>query len=209
MSGSAVDAEYAALAADYDRSWAAYNRATTDRTLRTLRERATRPGQALDVGCGTGGLLDELLNELREPPWTGAGVDRSAEMLTVARRRLPHAPLARGDAAALPFPDDSFEAAATNSALHYADDPAACIRELARVTKPGGVVVWTDWDAGSLSTRAVIAWLRLTRRPLGRTLSAAKMAAALTDAGLCDVRTDRWRHGWLWGLATVSGVKRG
>ncbi|QDT13963.1 class I SAM-dependent methyltransferase [Alienimonas californiensis] len=206
MSGAAVDAEYAALAADYDDDWAVYNRATAERTLRAVRDRAGEPGRALDVGCGTGTLLERLTTTAAT---VAVGLDRSAEMLTVARRRLPGTPLARGDAAALPFADASFDAAATNSALHYADDPAGCVRELARVTKPGGTVVWTDWDAGALTTRGVIAWLRLTRRPLGRALSATAMAAALTDAGLTDVRVDRWRHGWLWGLATVSGRKPG
>ncbi|MFH5805959.1 methyltransferase domain-containing protein [Alienimonas sp. DA493] len=211
MSGAAVDAEYAALASDYDEDWAAYNRATTERTLRALRDRAPgdrgdEPGRALDVGCGTGALLARLTPAAAT---AGVGLDRSAEMLAVARRRLSAASLVRGEATALPFPDAAFAAAVTNSSLHYADDPAAGVRELARVVRPGGTVVWTDWDGGALTTRGVVAWLRLTRRPLGRVLSATAMAEALRDAGLTDVRLDRWRHGWLWGLATVSGRKPG
>ena len=191
-----VDAEYAALAPGYDRDWAAYNAATAGRTLAALSGRVR--GRVLDVGCGTGVLLERL-------PDFAVGLDRSAAMLTRARRRLPHAPLVVGDAAALPFPDASFDAAVTTSALHYLDDPAAAVRELARVTKPGGTVVWTDWDGASLTTRAVCAWLRLTGRPLGTVSSADGMAATLTDAGLQEVTVDRWRHGALWGLATASG----
>ena len=198
---NAVDAEYAALAADYDRDWAAYNAATAGRTLAALDARpglAPRAQRVLDVGCGTGVLLERL-------PGPSVGLDRSPAMLARARRRLPHAPLVVGDAAALPFPDASFDAAVTNSALHYLDDPAAAVRELVRVTKPGGAVVWTDWDGGALTTRAVCGWLRLTGRPLGTVLSADDMAGALTDAGMEGVTVARWRHGTLWGLATACG----
>ena len=198
-----ADAEYAALAADYDDAWAAYNRATADRTRSALRARAgPEPGRVLDVGCGTGVLLEGMNHR-------GAGLDRSAEMLAVARGRLPGVPLVRGDATALPFAGAAFDAAVTNSALHYLADPAAAVRELARVVRPGGAVVWTDWDGGSLTTRAACGWLRLTGRPLGRVLPADAMAAALAAAGLERVERDRWRHGAPWGLATVSGLKPG
>ena len=160
-------------------------------------------GPVLDVGCGTGVLLDEL----REFEFPLVGLDRSGPMLTGARRKLPGVPLVRGDAATLPFADASFAAAVTNSSLHYLPDPAVAVRELFRVLAPGGACVWTDWDGGSLTTRAVRGWLRLTGRPLGAVLSADAMAAAMTDAGFAGVRTRRWRHGWLWGLATVSGTK--
>ena len=202
---NAVDAEYAALAPDYDRDWAAYNAATAGRTLAALFAREDGGASVLDVGCGTGVLMEGCLGSVLLP----VGLDRSPAMLARARRRLPHAPLICGDAAALPFPDASFDAAVTNSALHYLDDPAAAVRELARVTKPGGAVVWTDWDGGALTTRAVCGWLRLTGRPLGTLSSADGMAATLTDAGLEEVTVDRWRHGRLWGLATASGTKPG
>ena len=200
-----ADAEYAALAPDYDRQWAAYNAATARRTLGTFFAVESGPSLLLDVGCGTGSMLAGLIGS----PHVGAGLDRSAEMLAVARGRLPGATLVRGDAAALPFPDATFDAVVTNSVLHYADDPAACVRELVRVVKPGGPVVWTDWDGGSLGTRAVVAWLRLTGRPLGRVLSAEGMTAIMEDAGLKQVRTTRWRHGRLWDLATAHGLKTG
>lgn len=201
------DAEYAALAPDYDRVWRAYNLDTAAATSTGLWDAADvarlGDGPVLDAGCGSGVLLEEL-HEFEFPL---VGLDRSGPMLTVTRRRLPTLPLVRGDAASLPFADASFAAAVTNSALHYLPDPAVAVRELFRVLKPGGACVWTDWDGGVLTTRAVVAWLRLTGRPLGAVLSADAMAAAMTDAGFADVRPRRWRHGALWGLATVSGVK--
>ena len=197
-----ADAEYAALAPDYDRRWAAYNGATAARTLSALTDRCANPASLLDAGCGTGLLLERI-----EDPSRLAGLDRSAAMLAEAGWRLPRAPLVRGDATTLPFADASFAAAVTNSALHHLPDPAVAVRELFRVLAPGGACVWTDWDGGSPTTRAVCGWLRLTGRPLGSVLSADGMAAALTDAGFADVRVERWRHGLLWGLATASGVK--
>ena len=203
---SAVDAEYAALAADYDRTWAAYNIDTAIAARVELWDRWDTPrltGCVLDVGCGTGVLLEELA-DYGTPT---VGLDRSGPMLENAREKLPGTPLVRGDAASLPFGDDSFLGTVSNSALHYLPDPAVAVREMVRVTKPGGPVIWVDWDGGALATRLVVVWLRLTRRPLGRVLSADAMAAALREAGLQQVRVHRWRHGRWWGLATVSGIK--
>ena len=195
-----VDAEYAALAADYDAAWAAYNAATAARTAAALSARDRPAGPVLNAGCGTDPGASTAGGNV-------VGLDRSAPMLRVARRDRPRVPVVLGDAAALPFGDRSFAAAVTTSALHYLPDPAAAVRELARVLRPGSPCVWTDWDGGSLTTRAVVAWLRLTGRPLGAVLTADAMAAAMTDAGFADVRVDRWRHGMLWGLATVSGTR--
>ena len=207
-------AEYAAAAGDYDRRWADYNAATTTRTLRMLEE--LLPGYeeghgfpVLDVGCGTGLLLAQFASGRADGP--RVGLDRTPEMLHVARGRLnagpgPGVPLVVGDAGALPFADGAFAAAVTNSALHHLDDPAAAVRELARVVRPGGAVVWTDWSGESWFVRAVTLWLKLTGRPMGRLLRPAEMAALLRAAGLEDVRTERFRSG-RWGLATVGGRK--
>ena len=194
-----VGEEYTALAATYDRDWAAYNRATAARTRAAL-EAQTRPaGPVLNVGCGTDPAASTGVANT-------VGLDPSAAMLAVARGRHP-GPLVRGDAAALPFAGGTFAAAVTNSALHYLGDPAAAVRELHRVLAPGAPCVWTDWNGGSLTTQAVCFWLSKIGRPLGTVLTSSEMANAMTNAGFRDVRTDRWRHGLLWGLATVSGVK--
>jgi len=96
------------------------------------------PGdRVLDVATGTGAVARELI---AHTGCTVVGLDQSPEMLAEARRRLPVVELAQGTADALPFPDASFDALTFTYLLRYVPDPAATLRELARVVKPGGTV---------------------------------------------------------------------
>src|SRR5687767_7324076 len=101
------------------------------------RSSARRP-RALDAGCGTG-FQTTLLERLG---YESHGVDISGRLLAVARRRLAASRFALASVEALPFADRSFDAiACCGSTLSFVDDPAAALRELARVLKPGGRVV--------------------------------------------------------------------
>jgi len=114
-------------------------------------------GRLLDIGTGTARML-ELLG-----PSAGlaAGIDRSPEMLRVARAKLDAAGLSRtevrqADMAALPFADASFDTVTMHQVLHFADDPAAVLREAARVLAPGGQLLLVDYarhDREELRTR--------------------------------------------------------
>jgi ubiquinone/menaquinone biosynthesis C-methylase UbiE len=100
----------------------------------------------IDVGCGTGAFT-ELLVE-RCAPAEVQGIDPSEGQLTFARAR-PGARLAefrRGDAMALPFPADRFDAAVMALVLVFVPDPAKGIEEMARVVRPGGTVATYMWD---------------------------------------------------------------
>lgn len=91
-----------------------------------------KPGDTiLDIGCGTG----ETLRFLDDLGARAHGVDRSAAMLDIARRRLRRCPLALGDAVSLPFEDASFDGAILNTTLEFLDDPEAAVRELLRVAR--------------------------------------------------------------------------
>jgi demethylmenaquinone methyltransferase/2-methoxy-6-polyprenyl-1,4-benzoquinol methylase len=97
----------------------------------------------LDVATGTGAVAVELI---RQKGCTVLGLDQSAEMLAVARRRLPPAvELVEADAQRLPFPDGTFEGLTFTYLLRYVDDPAATLRELARVVKPGGTIAGLEF----------------------------------------------------------------
>ncbi len=102
-----------------------------------------RDGQrVLDVATGTGLVAAELL---AHADCAVVGVDQSAEMLAAARARFARrggarVELVQGEAEALPFADGAFDALTFTYLLRYVDDPAATMRELARVVRPGGRV---------------------------------------------------------------------
>jgi demethylmenaquinone methyltransferase / 2-methoxy-6-polyprenyl-1,4-benzoquinol methylase len=92
----------------------------------------------LDVATGTGAVALELV---RRTGCSVVGVDQSAEMLAVARRRTPErVTLVQGDAERLPFLDESFDGLTVTYLLRYVDDPASTLRELARVVRPGATI---------------------------------------------------------------------
>jgi SAM-dependent methyltransferase len=96
---------------------------------------ALRGGRVLDVGCGTGTLAAALAERAHARVW---GVDPSAEMLAVARPRVPRAVgLRQGRAEELPFRDGWFDAVVLSLVVHLVDRPPA-FAEAARVLAPGG-----------------------------------------------------------------------
>jgi ubiquinone/menaquinone biosynthesis C-methylase UbiE len=97
--------------------------------------------RALDVGTGAGALAFALAPLVREV----VGLDPVPELLELARARaLPNTEFVRGDGAALPFADASFDLAGTHRTLHHVAEPGRVVAELARVTRPGGRVLVVD-----------------------------------------------------------------
>ncbi|HXP28544.1 MAG TPA: class I SAM-dependent methyltransferase, partial [Solirubrobacteraceae bacterium] len=95
----------------------------------------------LDVATGTGMVAAELL--ARHGDCTVTGIDQSEQMLAAARARFSgdrRVELLQGEAEALPFADASFDCLTFTYLLRYVEDPAATLRELARVVRPGGRV---------------------------------------------------------------------
>ena len=104
-------------------------------------------GRLVDVGTGTGRMI-----ELFGPRASHAiGVDRSSDMLRVARVKLEAAGIAsslrQGDMYALPLGDQSADTIVIHQVLHYAHSPAAAIAEAARVLAPGGTLLVVDFAA--------------------------------------------------------------
>jgi SAM-dependent methyltransferase len=92
-----------------------------------------------DIGCGNGAYLAELAR--REHKGQVLGVDLSVGMLDAARSRAPRAALVAGDAAALPLRDNASDLSLAMHMLFHVPDPQAAVRELRRVTRPGGQVL--------------------------------------------------------------------
>ena len=100
--------------------------------------------KALDVGSGPGALTAELVRRLG--PRSVAAVDPSEPFVTTARARFPGVDVRSSFADDLPFPDDAFDATAAQLVVHFMRDPIAGIVEMARVTRPDGVVAACVWD---------------------------------------------------------------
>lgn len=103
--------------------------------------------RVVDVGCGPGALTSVLMDRLGAP--AVAGADPSETFLEAVRERLPDVDIRKAPAEALPFDDDAFDAALAQLVVQFMTDPVAGIGEMARVTKPGGVVAACVWDYGT------------------------------------------------------------
>ncbi|MFO1069259.1 MAG: metalloregulator ArsR/SmtB family transcription factor [Geminicoccaceae bacterium] len=138
-----------------------------------------RPENLLDVGTGTGRILQVLAPHVG----FGLGIDLSHDMLAVARANLDRR-LARncqvrhGDMYQLPVQDETFAAVTLHQVLHFADDPPAVLAEARRVLRPGGRLVVIDL------ARHELEWLRSDRRHRRLGFSAEEMAEWFTELGL-------------------------
>jgi demethylmenaquinone methyltransferase/2-methoxy-6-polyprenyl-1,4-benzoquinol methylase len=137
---------FAGLPRHYDRVAAALSFGQDPRWRRAMVEAvAAKPGErVLDVATGTGLVAQALV---RRYGCTVVGLDQSASMLDAARARLVRNPalgervsLVEGEAERLPFADGEFDHLTFTYLLRYVDDPAATLRELARVVRTGGRV---------------------------------------------------------------------
>ena len=142
----------------------------------------------LDVACGPGNTTRTFVGEVGTNGLV-VGVDSSASMLAQAVRETPDDdPIGyvRGDAADLPFGDDTFDAISCYGALYLMDDPFVSLQEMVRVLKPGGrIAVLTTCARGPAQLRRVsVAASQLA--PL-RLFDVHEVTMALRAAGLVDV----------------------
>lgn len=98
----------------------------------------------VDVGCGPGALTGELVERLG--PEAVAAVDPSEPFVEAVRERYPGVAVRCAPAEELPFASGSFDVALAQLVVHFMTDPVAGLREMARVTRPGGVVAACVWD---------------------------------------------------------------
>ncbi|WP_310961393.1 demethylmenaquinone methyltransferase [Nocardioides terrisoli] len=103
-----------------------------------------RPGEVvLDLAAGTGTSSQPF----RDRGATVVPCDFSEGMLRVGKRMRPHLPFTAGDGTRLPFADDTFDAVTISFGLRNIVDPDAGLRELLRVTRPGGRVVVCEFSS--------------------------------------------------------------
>ena len=105
-------------------------------------------GAMLDVGTGTGRMAELFAGRAAHV----TALDKSPEMLRIARTRLQQLPaeridLVQGDFAALPFDEENFDTLVFHQVLHYAQEPEGVLAEAARVTRGGGRIAVVDFAA--------------------------------------------------------------
>jgi SAM-dependent methyltransferase len=118
--------------------------------------RLARGQRALDVGCGPGALTARLVDVLGVAGVSA--VDPSEPFVAAARERFPGVDITVGSAESLAFDDDSFDAALARLVVHFMRDPVAGLREMARVTLPGGVVAAAVWNHASSAGPLSLFW---------------------------------------------------
>ena len=125
-------------------------------------------------------------------------------MLKVARKRLDEAVLLeQSQAESLPFSDASFDVVVSTNAFHYFRNPLGALEEMARVLRPNGRLVVTDWCDDYVACRICDLWLRLFNRAHFRTYGKKQCSQLVEQAGFTAVRVDRYKINWLWGLMTA------
>ena len=112
--------------------------------------------RVLDVGCGPGALTSELVRRVGSKAVTA--VDPSESFVAATRARHPTVEVQRASAERLPFEDGVFDAALAQLVVHFMTDPVAGLREMARVTRAGGVVGACVWDHAGGRTPLAVFW---------------------------------------------------
>jgi len=163
--------------AAFDRQASTYDTTRYGRHARRLHADVVAAAQSfpfaavLDVGCGTGATLEAIVRA--HPEVHAWGIDLSAEMIAKARERLAgtdgrpagRVELRVADAEHVPLADDAVDLVVCVDSLHHYPDPAAALREMRRVTRPGGGLVVGEWRLAA-PLRRLMNWL-LPRLPEG------------------------------------------
>ncbi|MEU4361664.1 class I SAM-dependent methyltransferase [Promicromonospora sp. NPDC023987] len=133
------DDPWSSVADDWGRYWGGFARPVWEPLLTTA---AIGSGtRVLDVGCGTGELLEHLQERGARP----AGVDPASRMAELARARAIGSDVRLGDFEQLPFDDGAFDALLAVNALQLTEDQERALAEAARVLVPGGTIGLAGW----------------------------------------------------------------
>lgn len=135
--------------------------------------------RVVDVGTGTGFVAAGLAPLAARV----IGIDNSPAMLETARGNLKaleasNVDLLQADLSRLPLADGSMDAAFANMVLHHAEDPAAMLSEMARVTRPGGAVVITD------EAEHPYEWMRLEHADVWLGFTESQVRGFFEESGL-------------------------
>jgi ubiquinone/menaquinone biosynthesis C-methylase UbiE len=182
--------------------------------------------RALDVGCGPGALTAVLVERLGSDHV--AALDPSEPFVDAARTRMPGVDIRLASAESIPFDDDSFDLALAELVVQFMRDPVAGVREMGRVTRPGGTIAACIWDHGS--DRGAISPFWKVARVVDPRLDdesgqlgtrEGELARLFEQTGLNDVRSmlltvhrdyasfDDWWEPFTWGVGPAGAYVLG
>jgi ubiquinone/menaquinone biosynthesis C-methylase UbiE len=210
---SGVAAAFDAVAGSYEEGrLAIWYQAQADMVLQTVGPLGS--GLALDVGCGTGWLLRQLL---RDRPWLrGLGIDVSTAMVETARRKaasegIPNVEFRSGDWERPAAPEagartERARVVTCVSTFHYFRDPLGALRRMRAALEPGGRLLLLDRDtAGAPLTAAWDLAHRYLIRDGCRFFRADEIVRLLERAGFEEARVESKVQRWFWhGKALTS-----
>ena len=185
--------------------------------------------RVLDVGCGPGTITAGFAD--RVPQGHVTGIDAGEEVIDQARAAFPRAEarqqsnldFATGDVYALDYPDDSFDVVHVHQVLQHLGDQVQALREMRRVTKPGGLVAVRDADFGGMTWYPELPildewrefYIRVARGNGGEPHGGRRLLAWARAAGFTDITcsSSNWTYateaerswwGGLWADRTVK-----
>ena len=178
---------------------------TAENSAAYLLPHLTPADRLLDVGAGPGTITADLAGRVAEVTATEIGTDElGLTRATAAERGVTNIRFEVADVHALPFEDNTFDVAHAHQVLQHVPDPVQALREMARVTKPGGIVAVRDSDyAGFIwwpQPPALDRWLDLYRTAArangGEPDAGRRLLSWAHEAGLTDVTATSatWCH---------------
>jgi ubiquinone/menaquinone biosynthesis C-methylase UbiE len=183
--------EFTSPAEHYDRYMGRY---TVPLARALADEVGVREGmRVLDVGCGPGGLTSELAGRVGAE--NVAAIDPTEHFVAACQERNPGADVRQGVGEELPWEDDTFDAALSCLVIAFMRDADAGLRQMARVTKPGGrvgVCMWDIADGGMTMLRLFWSAMKAVKPDIEGELlragtSKGDIAERLKRAGLRDI----------------------
>ena len=196
--------EYANLAPIYDRRWSHYQQQSIKATLDRLQ--VDSQGNILDLACGTGTLLSNLLEFV--PAKNLFGIDISSEMLAIAQEKLAATVhLEKANSEELPFANNHFQQVISTNSLHYFQQPQKVLQEIKRVLKPGGELLITDWCHDFFTCRILDLYLRCFNKAHFYTYSSQELKTLLRQENFKDISVDPYKINWFWGMMSAKAIK--
>lgn len=181
--------DYSKIANRYDAN-PMRHRIEAEPEIRRLLDASEGVVQILDLACGTGNYIVEQRKTYPTDRILWHGIDLSDAMLDKARRKLPGVDFSNGNAEALPFDGDYFDLVVCRSAFHHFENKRTALNEVARILRPGGILIMRDICPEHMSRSWVYHYFPETKHiDAGRCWDAYTIFDALSELELA-VRID-------------------